>query len=71
VSDETSPDTVPTWESVSHINLVLALEAEFGISLTPEEAMDMLSVGLVKTILAERGIGTKAPMASPIEGERL
>ena len=56
VSHQSSPDTLAQWNSLSHINLVLALEAEFGLSLTPEDSMDMLSVRLIRTILAEKGI---------------
>jgi acyl carrier protein len=56
VRDDSSPDTVPNWDSVGHINLVLALEAEFGISLLPEESMEMLSVKLIRLILEERGV---------------
>lgn len=54
VTAEMSPDTLPSWDSLSHINLVVALEAECGISLSPEDAMEMLSVGLIETILVER-----------------
>ena len=34
VNDESSPDTTQAWDSLSHINLILALEAEFAISLS-------------------------------------
>ena len=53
INDDTSPDTTDRWDSVSHINLLIALEAEFGVELTPEDAMEMLSVRLIKMILAE------------------
>lgn len=56
VNDDSNPDTIPTWDSLSHINLILSLEAEFGISLSPEDTMEMLSVGLIRIILAERGV---------------
>tara|TARA_Y100000588_G_C14092542_1_gene855157 strand:- start:398 stop:637 length:240 start_codon:yes stop_codon:yes gene_type:complete len=54
INDESSPDTIAAWESLSHISLVLGLEAEFGISLDPEDVLEMLSVGLIKTILSEK-----------------
>lgn len=57
VDDGTSPDDVETWDSEAHINLILSLEEEFGISLSPEEALQMLSVRLVRMILAEHGVG--------------
>jgi acyl carrier protein len=56
LNDESSPDTIETWESSSHINLILSLEIEFDIQLSPEDAMDMLSVGLIRAILADHGI---------------
>ena len=54
IDDESSPDTIAAWESLSHINLVLALEVEFGVSLSPEDVLEMLSVGLIRTILSEK-----------------
>ena len=54
VADDTSPDTVPAWDSMAHMNLVMSLESEFGISLLPEDAMEMLSVRLIRLILAEK-----------------
>ena len=53
VVDNTSPDNVSGWDSMAHLNLVMALEAELGISLTPEDAMEMQSVRLIKIILTD------------------
>ena len=55
LTEETSPDTIPNWDSLTHINLLLALEAEFQVSLSPEDAMEMLSVRLIRMILTEHG----------------
>lgn len=57
LSDETTPDDLPEWTSLAHINLILTLEREYGIALTPEDAVDMLSFGLIRTVLAEQGVG--------------
>ena len=57
ITDESSADTIETWDSLNSLNLVLALEAEFGVSLSPDDAVEMLSVGLIRTILADYGIG--------------
>ena len=54
VNDESSPDTIQAWDSLSHINLILALEAEFTISLSPDDVLEMLSVSLIRTIIAEK-----------------
>lgn len=50
---DSSPDTVDGWDSLQHLNLILALEEEFGISLTESQMIEMLSVGLIVEILAE------------------
>jgi len=57
IDDKSSPDSNDAWESMSHINLVLALEAEFSVSLAPEDVMEMQSVGLIRTILGEKSAG--------------
>lgn len=40
-----SPDTVENWDSVQHLNLVLALEEKFGLQLSPEEIEQMKTLG--------------------------
>lgn len=57
-----SPDTLAQWNSLSHLNLVLALETEFRVSLTDDDVMEMLSVTLIESILAERGANSEAEM---------
>ena len=56
LSDDSSPDTVDGWDSVSHLNLVMSLEQEFNVSLSPQDALDMRNVLLARTILRERGV---------------
>lgn len=56
VNDDTSPDNVATWDSVTHLNLVLALEESFGASFTPEETLEMTSAKLIRLLLEEKGI---------------
>jgi acyl carrier protein len=56
LSDESSPDTIEEWDSMSHINLILALEREFQVKFTAEESVEMLSVKLVELTLAEMGV---------------
>lgn len=56
INEDSSPDTIASWDSMTHINLVLALEAEFHVSLSPEDAMEILSVKLARIILTEKGV---------------
>jgi len=49
-----SPDTIEAWDSLHHLDLVLALEQEFGTQFTPEEIEQLLSVELIAALLAEK-----------------
>ena len=51
INDDSSPDTIEAWDSLTHLNLIMAIEFEFKIKLSPEDSMDMLSVRLIKIIL--------------------
>jgi len=41
---DASPETIGTWDSLQHLNLVLGLEQSFGVSFEPEEIDQMKSV---------------------------
>jgi len=45
ITANSSPDTIDTWDSIQHLNFVLALEEKFGLQLSPEEMEQMRSVG--------------------------
>ena len=54
ISTETTSDNVENWDSMNHINMILALEQEFGIRYDEEQVVSMLSVGEI--IDATKGI---------------
>lgn len=56
IGDETSSDTVASWDSLKHLNLVFALEDEFSVSISEEQSFQMLSYPALKSVLAEHGI---------------
>ena len=41
VPADLSQKNCEAWDSVNHLNLILALEAEFGITFEPEEIAEM------------------------------
>jgi acyl carrier protein len=45
ISEAMTARDVEGWDSLSHINLVLAVEKEFGISLTTRDVRSMKNVG--------------------------
>mgnify|MGYP001316524771 FL=1 len=53
INDEASPDTIESWDSLKHMNLIIALEEEFNIVIPDEEVGNMLTFGLVLLIVNE------------------
>lgn len=53
VGAATSKDTVGAWDSLRHMNLILALEEEFGVTIPDEEGADLTSYPLVRLVVRE------------------
>lgn len=53
LDEDSSPETVEVWDSLMHMNLVLALEEEFGVQFSDEQIMQMLDVKLITATLRE------------------
>jgi acyl carrier protein len=45
---------VESWDSVQHLNLVLALEEQFGIQFEPEEMDAMKNIGAIAGLVARK-----------------
>ena len=56
VNDSLSPDTLPEWDSFHQVRLVIAVQEEFGISFSTEEAVALSSVAKFKQSLKTKGI---------------
>jgi acyl carrier protein len=52
ITEDSSSDTIEQWDSLRHMNLVLALEDEFGVSIPDGEAADITSYKLIRLVLA-------------------
>lgn len=44
VGSDSSPETIPAWDSLGHLNLILALEQQFDISFDPDQIPQLTSV---------------------------
>jgi len=53
IDDESSPDTIESWDSLKHMNLVIALEEEFQFEFNDEQTLEMLNYSLIYTIIKE------------------
>jgi acyl carrier protein len=56
VTDGLSSDHVETWDSLNHINLIGALEQEFGLALPTSNLGDFMSVRQLRMLLADHGV---------------
>ena len=51
IKDDASPDTIESWDSLKHMNLVVALEEEFGVQFSDDEIIDLLNYSLIVSTL--------------------
>lgn len=53
IPDDASPDSVAAWDSVNHMNLVVALEEAFDVQFDEVQIIEMLNIDLVVMSLQE------------------
>ena len=51
ITPESSPETIENWDSMQHLNLVLAIEEKFGVQLEPEDIEQMKNIGAVAALV--------------------
>jgi acyl carrier protein len=51
ITAESSPETIDNWDSIQHLNLVLAVEEKFAVQLEPEDIEQMKNIGAVATLV--------------------
>lgn len=54
LTDETSANDIEEWDSLSHIQLIVAIEKTFGIKFTSLEIMKWKNVGEMVTTMQEK-----------------
>ena len=55
VNENTTSADIEDWDSLEHINLIAAVENEFGLRFKMREVSGMKNVGEMIAIIAERG----------------
>lgn len=53
IGPNSSRDTIESWDSLRHMNLILALEEEFGVTLPDEDGANATSYHLLVIVLQE------------------
>ena len=51
IADDASSDNIENWDSLRHLNLILALEEEFGVSIPDEEVGNLVNYKLIKLVI--------------------
>ena len=51
IKENASPDTIESWDSLKHMNFVVALEEEFEIEFIDDEINEMMNFALIKFVL--------------------
>ena len=56
VVDTLGMDDLATWDSLSHMQLIVTVESDYGIELTADEIVTMRTIGNIREVLISKGI---------------
>ncbi len=54
IYDEMTAEDVEDWDSLTHIQLVVAIEKEFNVKFTTDEVLELKNVGEFITLLKKK-----------------
>lgn len=54
INENSSPDNIERWDSLRHMNLIVALEEEFEIQFIEDEIVELLNFKLIYLTLKEK-----------------
>ena len=53
IPDDASPGVIENWDSIRHMNLVVALEEEFDVRFNDTDIVDLITIPLIESIIKE------------------
>jgi acyl carrier protein len=56
IDEQLSAEETSNWDSIRHLNLVMALEETFGVSFTSDELAQLTSYRAIVDALGQRGV---------------
>jgi len=59
ITAQSSPKTIENWDSMQHLNLVLAIEEKFGVQFEPEDIEQMQNIGAVAALVEKLQSATR------------
>ena len=54
IQSDASPNTINSWDSIRHMNLIIGLEEEFDIEFDDEDIGNLLNYNLIKIHIKEQ-----------------
>jgi acyl carrier protein len=54
IDADSSPETIENWDSMQHLNLVLAIEEKFGVQLAPEDIERIKTIGAAAALIEKK-----------------
>lgn len=54
INEESSQDSIEQWDSMKHLDLIVALEEEFGVDIPIEEVGNLINFKYIKLIIEEQ-----------------
>jgi acyl carrier protein len=56
LDEQTSPKVMTSWDSLRHIELVLAAEATYGVRFSTAEVATIRTLGCMRELLQHKGV---------------
>lgn len=54
ISDDASMNDIPGWDSLTHMDLITAIEEDFCFELDGDEIAEMTSIGNIRKVLTSK-----------------
>lgn len=55
VTDTLAFNGIPEWDSLAHVELMVALEAAYGVPIDEDRMVELVSVGAIREFLRNNG----------------
>ena len=59
INEKSSTDNIKSWDSLKHLNLVVALEDEFKVRFPHKEIGGMINFKIINLLLSQKHAGKK------------
>lgn len=53
VSDELAFNSIPEWDSLNHVNLMLAIESQYETTISEDDMVQLTTVAAIRAFIAE------------------